>query len=1142
MAKTQYYLLKTKRFLPLFLTQFLGAFNDNVFRNALVILISYKIAKTVAYEQFMIALTMGIFILPFFIFSATAGQLADKYEKSFLIRIIKLFEIGLVLIAMLGFFTNNIHLLLLALFLIGTHSAFFGPLKYAILPEHLKTNELIGGNALIEAGTFIATLTGTILGGHFIVYDAGVLLISIAMLFIAVSGFTSSLFIPKTIPAQPDLKVNPNLFTETWKIISYAKLNRKIFLSIMGASWFWLVGATLLTQFPIFTKNVLMASSDIFTLFITLFSLGIAIGSLICNKLLKGEISARFVPLSIFCMSIFIIDLVIASSVQTKPITMISFSQYFHSFGNIRIAFDVLMLSVCAGVFIVPLYSIMQHESSEQHRARIIASNNILNAFFIVLSSVGVMILYKIGFQVTDIFLVIALINIAVAFYTCKLLPHAVIQSFVKWSLQILYKVKVTGLENYKAAGNRVVIIANHTSFLDAILLAAFLPDPLIFAVNTQIAEKWWMKPVLGFIDYFLMDPTNPLAIKSLIKIVRNNKRCVIFPEGRITVTGSLMKIYEGPGMIADQAGATLLPIRIDGAQYTPFSKLRHKVRRRWFPAITISIEPPCEFQIPTNIHGRERRQAIGKELYDIMTNLLFQSSNYHETLFSALLTAKKIHGGNHNIVEDTDRKAMSYDQLIMHSFIIGRKICQQPSTEKIIGIMLPNIISNVVSFFGLQAYHRIPAMLNYTWGIANIISACRSCNIKQIISSKRFVQTLALGETIKKLQDEAIEIVYLEDISAQLTRSDKIRGYLQSCFPKIFYNRNSTKKIGPDDAAVVLFTSGSEGLPKGVVLSHTNLNANRFQISARIDFTAQDIIFNALPMFHSFGLNTATLLPILSGMKIILYPSPLHYRIIPELIYEYDATITFGTDTFLRNYAKYANPYDFYSLRYVLAGAEKLKEQTRDLWISKFGIRILEGYGSTETSPVISTNTAMQYKEGSVGRFLPGILYRLEAVPGVTHGGRLSVKGPNIMLGYMLADNPKQLQSPKEGWYDTGDIVAIDNDGYLSILGRAKRFAKIAGEMISLSAVENLLAELWPNHHHAIISVIDENKGEQLVLLTTHKTASREEILVFAKHRGISEICIPKRIIHMNDLPLLSTGKIDYQQIESCYLAELED
>jgi acyl-[acyl-carrier-protein]-phospholipid O-acyltransferase/long-chain-fatty-acid--[acyl-carrier-protein] ligase len=331
----------------------------------------------------------------------------------------------------------------------------------------------------------------------------------------------------------------------------------------------------------------------------------------------------------------------------------------------------------------------------------------------------------------------------------------------------------------------------------------------------------------------------------------------------------------------------------------------------------------------------------------------------------------------------------------------------------------------------------------------------------------------------------------------------------------------------------VLLFTSGSEGVPKGVALSHRNILANCAQLSSIIDFNPTDRVFTALPMFHSFGLVGGTLLPLLYGVRIFLYPSPLHYRIVPALIYDTDATICFGTDTFLNGWARYAHPYDFYRMRYIFAGAEKVRDETKRLFAEKFGVRVLEGYGATETSPVLAMNTAMHNRAGTVGRVLPGMAHRLEDVPGVNAGGRLSVSGPNVMLGYMRATAPGVIEKPENGWYDTGDIVDIDPQGYVSITGRAKRFAKIAGEMVSMSAAEALVASLWPDAQHAVLAQPDARKGEQLLLLTTRKDAAARDILAHARARGMAEIAVPRTVLVVDAIPLLGTGKTDYPAVQ---------
>jgi len=406
-----------------------------------------------------------------------------------------------------------------------------------------------------------------------------------------------------------------------------------------------------------------------------------------------------------------------------------------------------------------------------------------------------------------------------------------------------------------------------------------------------------------------------------------------------------------------------------------------------------------------------------------------------------------------------------------------------------------------------------------HTAGAANILAACKAAQLTTILTSRVFVERGKLTNLIAAIEP-TIKIVYLEDIRASITFSDKIRGLLNAEKPLV--------ERKPDDWAAILFTSGSEGVPKGVVLSHRNMLANAAQAAARIDFGRQDKVFNVLPVFHSFGLTVGVVLPLVSGVRIYLYPSPLHYRTVSELIYGVNATIMFGTDTFLSGYARVAHPYDFRSLRYILAGAEPVKETTRRTYMEKFGLRILEGYGVTETAPALALNTPMFNKFGTVGRVLPGMEARLEKVEGVDEGGRLYVRGPNVMLGYLKVDKPGVLEPPAEGWHDTGDIVTIDEQGFITIKGRAKRFAKVGGEMISFAAVEALAAELWPQVPAAVVAVPDARKGERLILMTQQKDATRQQFMAFARERGASELMFPGEIMVLDKLPLLGSGKVD--------------
>ncbi|MEW6038332.1 MAG: AMP-binding protein [Pseudomonadota bacterium] len=712
------------------------------------------------------------------------------------------------------------------------------------------------------------------------------------------------------------------------------------------------------------------------------------------------------------------------------------------------------------------------------------------------------------------------------------------IKPIIRVVLKTLYQVQVKGVEHFHGAGNRVLIVSNHTSFLDPILLWAFLPDEITFAINTRIADAWWVKPALRWVRTFPMDPVNPMSVKAVTHHLRRDKKAVVFPEGRITVTGSLMKIYDGSGMVADKADAAVLPVRIDGAQYSPFSRLKGVVRLRWLPRISINILPPRKISPPPEVHGEERRRHAGLALSDIMSEMIFATGNHRGTLFSALLDARKVHGGNTLVLEDTERKPVSYNHLIARALFAGEKLERLTEAGEKVGVLLPTAIGTVATLLGLQHAGRVPAMLNFSTGVSALLAACETAAIRTVLTSRRFVEGAKLEDTLTQLEAR-VKVVYLDEVFRSVSALDKLRAMVRG--QTIDYGYRD--RVSQDSPAVILFTSGSEGAPKGVALSHANLLSNREQFAARVDFGPQDVILNALPLFHSFGLTTGTLLPLLSGTRIFLYPSPLHYRIIPEVAYDINATILFGTNTFLNGYGRHAHPYDFYSIRYVFAGAEKLQPETRRLWAEKFGIRIMEGYGVTETSPVLAANTPMHYREGTVGRLMPGIEYALEPVEGIAEGGRLHVKGPNVMLGYLHAHAPGRIEPPAScfgpGWYDTGDIVSVDEHGYVTIKGRAKRFAKIGGEMISLAVIEELAGRVWPDARHAVVNLPDPRKGEQIVLATSQPGAERTPLFERARAEGLGELYLPKRIRSLPALPLLGSGKIDYPALTALLAAE---
>jgi acyl-[acyl-carrier-protein]-phospholipid O-acyltransferase / long-chain-fatty-acid--[acyl-carrier-protein] ligase len=507
------------------------------------------------------------------------------------------------------------------------------------------------------------------------------------------------------------------------------------------------------------------------------------------------------------------------------------------------------------------------------------------------------------------------------------------------------------------------------------------------------------------------------------------------------------------------------------------------------------------------------------------VSNGVFEAPPADLTLPLALLQARDRFGGSKEIIEDLDRTALPYDRLILGAMVLGRKICAGTSERENVGVFLPNVNGVAVTLFGLLFRNRVAVMLNFSAGLRNLKSACETAGIRTIITARKFIENAKLDDVIAAL-GQGRRIVWLDDVREDIGTYDKLRGVIDA---KIMA-RSLAKKASGNDPAIILFTSGSEGKPKGVVLTHRNIISNTRQIVAHGSsiLRSDDIIMNPLPVFHSYGLTAGFLLGLLNGMKVVMYPSPLHYREIPRLIGKVKATILFGTDTFLVGYARAADKDDLHSVRFVITGAERVKEETRKMW-NPFGTTILEGYGCTECAPVLACNTPEMTKEGTVGRLLPGINWRLDPVIGIDDGGKLMVQGPNIMAGYMLADKPNIIQPPEGGWHDTGDIVAIDDDGCITIKGRAKRFAKLGGEMVSLAAIETMVADLWPGVNHVAVSLPDPKKGEQIVLVTEKPDAERSALIAYAKAQGFPELWVPRAILVLETIPVLGSGKIDY-------------
>jgi acyl-[acyl-carrier-protein]-phospholipid O-acyltransferase/long-chain-fatty-acid--[acyl-carrier-protein] ligase len=1117
-------LMTSRRFVPLFWCQFCSALNDNFLKNALVMLVLFGLggAGAVAggYGPVLVTLAGIVFIAPFFILSALGGQLADRFDKAYVASRVKLAEIPVAGLAAAGFYLHSVPILFAALALFGIVAALFGPVKYGILPEKLETAELPAGNALVEGATFLAILVGTIAGGIAVAEAGSAEGVVAVILALAVASWLLARTIPRAGPAAPSLPITRNPWTSTIALLRELNADRRLWGGAHIVSWFWLVGSVALSLLPALVKDHIGGSEGVVTLGLTTFVVGIAAGSTLAARASHGTPNLALVPLGAILMGVFALAIAWLAGALVPGGAVVRPAALLATPGGLGLLGALCGLAIGGGLFIVPAFAAVQAWSPPERRARVVAAVNVMNAAYMVGAGALVAGLQAAGVGLPALFAALGVMSIAVIAYVVRAWGAEVLRALGRLIFGFFFRLEVKGLENIPEGG-RVVFAPNHVSLLDGPLLNAVLPREASFAVNSQIATAWWVRPFLRFINAHLLEPTRPLAARALVHAVRAGERIVIFPEGRITVTGALMKVYDGAAMIADKAQACIVPVRIQGAERSPFSYLsRAQIRKALFPAITVTFLPPRRLVLDPALKGRARRQAAGLALQDLMVEAAVVTTPVDRTLFEALVAAHRMRDVGRPAVTDPLGIALSYRKLILGAQVLGRKLEPLAAPGGAVGVMLPNSAGVAIAFFALQAIGRVPAMINFTAGAPNIKASCAAADVSVILTSRTFVARARLDALIGHLE-QGVRIVYLEDVRLGIGLTDKVRGLLAGSRPLVSRR--------PDDPATILFTSGSEGVPKAVVLSHRNFLANCAQCLARIDTNGEDLVFNALPVFHAFGLTAGLIMPLVAGIAAFLYPSPVHYRIVPELVYDTGATILFGTNTFLAGYARVAHPYDLRSVRLIIAGAEAVQEDVRATYMTKFGVRVLEGYGVTETAPVLAMNTPIANKPGTVGRLSPLMQARLEPVAGIAEGGRLLVKGPNVMLGYYRADAPGVLVPPPDGWHDTGDIVTIDAQGFITIRGRLKRFAKIAGEMISLAAVEALAAAAVPGELLLAVAVPDARKGEHTVLLTTSPAVSRERLSRHARSVGAPELMVPTEVMVVPSLPLLGSGKPDY-------------
>jgi acyl-[acyl-carrier-protein]-phospholipid O-acyltransferase/long-chain-fatty-acid--[acyl-carrier-protein] ligase len=711
---------------------------------------------------------------------------------------------------------------------------------------------------------------------------------------------------------------------------------------------------------------------------------------------------------------------------------------------------------------------------------------------------------------------------------------HKLIQLLARALLAIFHQIKSFNAEVLRTPGP-VLLVPNHLTWIDWLFLLPHLDKDWRFVTSSATAKTSWLhKLVMVNSHTFPIDPASPYAVKRMAEYLKAGGRLVLFAEGRMSRTGSLMKLYDGTGFLLHTTGARVITCFLRGAERVRWAK--HPGWKFWFTPVSLhfsaALTPP---PWPAGGSMAQTRTRVTNWLREEMVRQQFETEMAHgpQTVLEAVAHMAALRPG-FTVLQDVSDQELSYRRLVMGTDVLAQVWRETLAGEDRVGVLLPNVNATPVTLLSLWAAGKTPAILNFSTGPTIMLACAQLAGLKKIITSRAFVEKARLK--LDPLKAAGIEFLELETVRQQVPKAVRLRALAaHTLFPGAALRNPFTD---PARTAVVLFTSGSEGVPKGVELTHTNLLANLRQMMAMVDIQDSDRFFTCLPLFHSFGLTVGTLMPLVRGVYCFLYPSPLHYRLVPVVCYERDCTILLATNTFLNGYARKAHPYDFRSVRYLFAGAEKIQEATATLFQQRFGVRILEGYGATECSPVISVNSPLSPHFGTTGQLMPGMEWRLEPVEGMepATGGRLFVRGPNVMKGYL---NPEANDAFKalDGWYDTGDIVQVSADKVVQILGRQKRFAKISGEMVSLTAVEDALAGAFPQYglrcQVAMLSRPDPDKGEALVAVTNEARMTLEEIRTVLRGKGLPNLAAPKEILAVKEIPKLGTGKVNHRELQ---------
>lgn len=1112
-------------------TQALGAFNDNAFKTLIALMAVATLPAAEASR--LIALAGGLFILPFVVFSTFAGTLADRYSKRNLIILFKGVELVLMALTFVALATLNLPFLLCLLALMGTQSALFGPVKLGILPEILEDKDLSRGNGLIQMMTFAGILFGTVAAG-LLMETMRDNISRAAGLFVCVSvvGLAASLLVPRTAPSGSRVPARWNFVSQAIDNLKDIHSRYGVFLALVGAAYFWFLGAIFQMNILVYGKDLMHVTEGTLSAFQVLVAVGIAVGSYLAGRLSGERVELGLVPAGAVGMVLFSLDL--------------AFS--FRSTG--RTMADLFLLGASAGCFVVPLQTFIQQRSPVEERGKYIAMGNILSCGALLVSSFCLWAFTDLfRLHPGQIFLVSAIMTSVVAAYIIWTLPDFFLRLVFYPFAHLLYKIRVVGAENVPLSGP-ALLVANHVSHVDPVLVTASTQRLIRFLMYRPYYEAplfHYFFRAMGCVPISKEDSPREMlrSFDGARKALEAGELVCIFAEGQITRHGQMLPFKRGFERIIKRMDVPVIPVHLDRVWGSVFSfeggRFFYKKPRRMPYPVTVSFGKPM---LKATAHGV--RQAI----LELGANAFHYRLDERAQLPVSFMREAKRHPFRMAMIDSSGAK-LSYAQAMVKARVVGGALAaldDRRSSGKAngrVGLLLPPSVGGALANLGLSMMGRVPANLNYT-SSPELVEACaEKAGLRTIVTSRRFIDKIGW--------EKSERMVFLEEVAAGIPKLPAaLTAAAMWLLPAFLVERLFlSRSRGPlDNLATILFTSGSTGVPKGVMLTHANIHSNIDALAQLYQVTADDRVLGVLPFFHSFGYTGTIWFPMVSGLGTVFHFTPLDAKRIGQLVEEHKATFLLGTPTFLLSYMRRIPAEKLRSLRYLVVGAEKLRADVARSAQEKFGLMPLEGYGCTELSPVAAVNIPDFEKDsgtrqrgmklGTIGLPLPGVLMKVvdpdtgkDLPPGSS--GLLLVKGPNVMKGY-LDDPERTAECLRDGYYVTGDIAAIDDEGFITITDRLSRFSKIGGEMIPHVRVEDKLQELagLVDRAFVVTAVEDPRKGEKLVVL--YKDFNDVESLRRKLEESLPKLWVPaKDAFHrVEEFPLLGSGKLDMRGLKA--------